>query len=102
MCHHLWPLVAVSSRTVVADHVRIGRGSAVGHDVFLGQLSRLGPSVAISGNVSVGEESMIGTGAVFLNRVEIGPRCLVGAGSVVTKNFPADALLWGNPAAMRD
>lgn len=95
------PLVTVSSRTVVSEHVRIGRGSSVGHDVFLGQLSRLGPSVAISGNVSIGDESMIGTGAVFLNRVEIGARCLVGAGAVVTKDFPADALLWGNPAATR-
>lgn len=95
---YIGPLVCVSSRTTIADFARVGRGSSIGHDVNIGSFCRIGPSTAISGNVTIGNESMIGTGAVFLNRVSIGARSLVGAGSVVTKSFPEDSVIWGNPA----
>lgn len=95
------PLVAVSSRTTIGDFSRIGRGSSIGHDVKIGSFCRIAPGVAVSGNVQIGDQSMVGTGAVFIERVQIGERTLIGAGSVVTKDFPADSMAWGNPATLR-
>ena len=40
----------------------------------------------------------IGSGATILSRVTIGEDAIVGAGSVVTRNVPARAIVWGNPA----
>jgi acetyltransferase-like isoleucine patch superfamily enzyme len=70
--------------------------------VFIGEFCRIGPGVVISGNVKIGEQTMVGSGAVFLNRLTIGERSLIGAGSVVTKSFPADSMVWGNPATERN
>lgn len=96
------PLVTVAPKTRIADFARVGRGSSIGHDVEIGSYSRIGPGVVLSGNVIIGEETMVGSGAVFVNRVSVGERSLVGAGSVVTKSFPADSMLWGNPASLRN
>jgi UDP-3-O-[3-hydroxymyristoyl] glucosamine N-acyltransferase len=96
------PLAVVSSRTTIADFARVGRGASIGHDVSIGSFCRIGPGAAMSSGVRIGEQSMVGTGAVFVNGVSIGERSLVGAGSVVTKSFPSDSLVWGNPAKLRD
>lgn len=96
------PLVAVASKTKIQSFSRVGRGVSVGHDVSIGEFCRIGPGVQISGNVAIGDQSMVGTGAVFVNAVSIGARSLVGAGSVVTKSFPADSKVLGNPAKPRD
>ena len=98
---YIGPLVTISAKTRVGDFARVGRSSSIGHDVTIGTFARIGPAVAISGNTVIGAQTMVGTGAVFLNRLTIGERSLVGAGSVVTKSFPADSKLWGNPAIER-
>jgi maltose O-acetyltransferase len=41
---------------------------------------------------------MIGAGAVVLPRLAIGDDAVVGAGAVVTRDVPAGAVVWGNPA----
>ena len=46
----------------------------------------------------VGSGSSIGGGSVILPGVEIGTNAVVGAGSVVTKDVPAGATVYGNPA----
>lgn len=43
----------------------------------------------------------IGSGATILCGVTIGERAIVGAGAVVTKDVPAGATVFGNPATVR-
>ncbi len=43
----------------------------------------------------------IGAGSVIVCGVTIGEYAMVGAGSVVTKDVPAHALVYGNPARLR-
>jgi acetyltransferase-like isoleucine patch superfamily enzyme len=43
----------------------------------------------------------LGAGAVILPGITIGEFCMVGAGSMVTKSFPAYALVVGSPARAR-
>lgn len=48
--------------------------------------------------VTIGEDCWFGGGAIVCPGVTIGDRVVIGAGSVVTKDFPEDVVIAGNPA----
>jgi maltose O-acetyltransferase len=88
-------------------------------DVTIGDRTQIGPAVQIlaadhprdpavraSGRefgrpVRIGRNVWIGAGAIILPGVSIGDGALVGAGSVVTRDVPAGATAFGNPARVR-
>src|SRR3984893_18081990 len=72
---------------LTADHPRDAAGRASGLE--------FGRTVHIGSNV------WIGGGAIVLPGVTIGDDALIGAGSVVTRNVPAGATAFGNPARVR-
>ena len=51
--------------------------------------------------VRIGRNVWIGAGAIILPGVSIGDDALIGAGSVVTRDVPAAATAFGNPARVR-
>jgi acetyltransferase-like isoleucine patch superfamily enzyme len=48
--------------------------------------------------IEIGNDVWIGAEAVILKGVTLGNRVIVGAGSIVTKSFPSDCIVGGNPA----
>jgi len=48
--------------------------------------------------IKIGKNCWIGTNAVLLPGVQIGDNTVVGAGAVVTKSFPINSIIVGNPA----
>ena len=52
----------------------------------------------IFGAITIGNNCFIGARAIILPGVTLGDRVVVGAGSVVTKSFPSDVIVAGNPA----
>jgi acetyltransferase-like isoleucine patch superfamily enzyme len=48
--------------------------------------------------ITIGQACWIGSNAVILPGVSLGDHVIVGAGAVVTKSFPAHAVVAGNPA----
>jgi len=50
------------------------------------------------GKINIGDNVYIGENSIVLPGVTIGNNVLVGAGSVITKSFPDNAVIGGNPA----
>ena len=72
---------------LAADHPRDPEGRASGLE--FGRPIRIGRNVWVGG------------GAIILPGVSVGDDALIGAGSVVTRDVPAGATAFGNPARMR-
>lgn len=97
---------------------RIGRGVKIHCNCYIAQYSRidddafLAPGVIFANDLYpgfkiscqrmrgpwIGRGAQIGVNATVLPFVKIGPKALIGAGSVVTRDIPAGAVAWGNPA----
>lgn len=76
-------------------------------DHFHGQMSKesfLKPpalrSLHSKGEVTIGDNVWVGEGVVILPGVSIGENCVIGANSVVTKSFPKNSIIGGNPAKL--
>jgi acetyltransferase-like isoleucine patch superfamily enzyme len=99
--------VVISSR----EYVRIGNHVMAGGNVriFDHDFHSLNPEIrktaedgerCVTRPVVIGNEVFIGADVLILKGVTLGDRVIVGAGSVVTKSFPNDAVVVGNPARM--
>jgi acetyltransferase-like isoleucine patch superfamily enzyme len=50
--------------------------------------------------IKIGKNCWIGANAVILPRVELGDNVIVAANALVTKRFPANSIIAGNPARL--
>lgn len=92
-------LVWISPQVRIAEHVYIGYGVKVGHDVEVGAYSSIFPGVFLAGNVTVGEGAMVGANATVLPGLSIGDGARVGAGAVVTTDVEPGTTVVGAPAS---
>ena len=85
--------------SVIEDDAELGPGVVITNDLypraFIWDEKRRGRKTIIKKGASVGANSTIICGHT------IGMYAMVGAGSVVTKDVPAHALVYGNPARIR-
>lgn len=98
--------VIIGDRVTIKSGVQLWDGVRLGDDVFVGpnatftndrfprskQYPEEFPQTIIAAGAS------IGGGAVILPGIRIGRGAMVGAGAVVTKDVPANAIAFGNPA----
>lgn len=95
----------LSSRTsiTIGDHVNLGGNVRI----FDHDFHSLDPATRRSQDdtkhvrtapVVLGDDVFVGTNSIILKGVTLGDRCIVGAGAVVTRSFPADSIIAGNPA----
>ncbi len=109
--------VGIWSNSVIDYGCRIGNNVKIHSNVYVAQFTTieddafLAPGVSIAndmrplcaecthaGGPTIKRGARIGVNATILPRVVIGEYALVGAGSVVTKDVPARAVVYGNPA----
>jgi UDP-3-O-[3-hydroxymyristoyl] glucosamine N-acyltransferase len=104
----------------IGDNVKIQNGAFVYHGVTVQDGVFVGPGVILTNDalpravnpdgtlksdadwqvspILIGRGASLGAGAVVLPGVTVGEWALVGAGAVVTRDVPAHALVYGNPA----
>lgn len=87
-------------------------GISIGNDVMMGQNIRfhaqnhnfedmdllLREQGTTSKGITIGNNCWVGSGTVFLDGSSIGDGCVVGANSLVTKSFPDNCIIMGQPA----
>jgi len=82
---------------IVEDYVFIGPNATFTNDIY--PLSRNKPEKFEKTILKKG--CSIGANATLLPGITIGENSIVGAGSVVTKDVPANVIVFGNPAKIK-
>jgi acetyltransferase-like isoleucine patch superfamily enzyme len=88
----------VAQYTEIEDDAFLAPGVTIANDLYPG---RPGSRAHMSGPL-IGAGARLGVNVTVLPFVRIGPGALIGSGSVVTRDVPAGAVAFGNPARVRN
>jgi acetyltransferase-like isoleucine patch superfamily enzyme len=100
--------VSIGNNVTVKSGIYIWEGAIIEDDVFLG------PNVVFTNDIrprskqyitsvktTIKKGASVGANSTLLAGITLGEYCMTGIGSVVTKNVPAHALVYGNPAVIK-
>ena len=88
------PGIFIGKKTMLGTHCEIIDSDF--HDLHPDR--RSSATGAKTGKVEIGENVLIGSNVKIMKGVRIGKNCIIANGSVVTRSFPENMLIFGNPA----
>jgi sugar O-acyltransferase (sialic acid O-acetyltransferase NeuD family) len=94
--------VSINPFVNIGDNVIINTSASIDHESVIGSGVHIAPNSTLLGNVKVGENVFIGANSVIKQGVLIGSNAIIGAGSVVLKRIEDNALVYGNPAKVKN
>jgi acetyltransferase-like isoleucine patch superfamily enzyme len=111
----IWNNSVIDYGCKIGNNVKIHSNCYVAQFTAIGDGAFLAPGVTIANDMhpgcefsrecmkgpTIGKGAQIGAGVTILPFIKIGDYALIGAGSVVTKDIPAGAVAYGNPAKAR-
>lgn len=86
-------LIRIGSNVTFSNSIQL-----LTHDNSLEKL-KIGYSDSF-GVIEIGNNCFIGAHCIIMGGIKLGDNTIVGAGSVVTKSFPANSVVGGNPAKL--
>jgi len=86
--------VLIASKVYITDH---DHGKATYENITIPPAKRI---LYSKGPVNIFENVWIGENVTILSNVTIGANSIIGANSVVTKSFPKNSIILGNPAKL--
>ena len=89
-----WRNTIVGSNTKTDSLVHIAHGVKIGHHCLITACAE------ISGSADIGDGCWLGPNCSIINGISLGKHVFVGIGAVVTKSFPDNSVVAGNPAKL--
>lgn len=88
----------VNPASIIGRHCIINSSAVIEHDDEISDFVHVSVGAKLAGNVHVGKRTWIGIGATVSNNINICDNCMIGAGAVVINNIVVPGTYVGIPA----
>lgn len=88
----------INPGTVIGEGCIINTSCSIDHDCSIGDFVHVSVGSHLAGSVAVGERTWIGAGATISNNITVCGDCVIGAGAVVIKDIREAGTYVGVPA----